>query len=142
MKGQHLLVRFAVPADLEELQSFYRNEHPEHDSNRADGGLETPEVVTESVIGKLVGDVVAHVRFTRSADTLLLRSIYVARLLRRKRIGRFMITELARLAGREGAARIVAPAGCDADSFLRACGFQPSDDEESLTMKINLEEDL
>ena len=140
MKGQRLFVRTAGPSDLEELQSFYRIELSEHGSSSGTSPLELHEDLTHSIVGKLVGDLVAHFRFTRAGDSLILRSMYVARLLRRKRIGRLMISELARLAGRDGAVRIIAPAGCDADRFLRSCGFETSD-EGSLTMKIDSEEE-
>ncbi len=53
-----------------------------------------------------------------------------------------MIMELARLAGREGATRIVVPAGCDAAPLLQACGFHESVEDQMLIMKITPEEEL
>lgn len=140
MKGQYLFVRVARADDLPEIRSFYETEQLEgspdslHPSGTAvEGG---------SLIGKLVGDIVAHLRYSTSNNTVRIESIHVARLLRRKRIGRSMISELARLAGTDGATMMEAPAECDAAQFLCAVGFERSPDDTMLTMKINLEEDL
>jgi GNAT superfamily N-acetyltransferase len=135
LKGQRLFIRLARAEDRDEIGSFYAEEQ----SVDSHAWLEQ-DAPGGSLIGKLVGDVVAHLNFSRSDGSLSLEHIYVARLLRRKQIGRFMISELARLAGSEGATGIDAPTSCAAVSFLLACGFERSADDTILTMKIDLEE--
>lgn len=140
MKGQHLFVRLARPEDLTEIRSFYESEQLE-DSPVSTGQADT-SAEGGALIGKLVGDIVAHLRFSRSHNTVRIESIHVARLLRRKRIGRLMISELARLSGTDGATTIEAPAEEDAAGFFQAVGFTRSSQNTMLTMKITLREDL
>ncbi|MBW3672204.1 MAG: GNAT family N-acetyltransferase, partial [Acidobacteria bacterium] len=139
MKGQHLFVRLARPEDLSEIRSFYQSEHLEDPSVSIDPA--GPPAEGGVLIGKLVGDIVAHLRFSRSHNTVRIESIHVARLLRRKRIGRLMISELARLSGIDGAKTIEAPAEGDAAGFFHAVGFERSSKDTMLTMKITLRED-
>lgn len=140
MKGQHLFVRFARPEDLDEIRSFYRSELLEDPSV----SIEQADSPSEGgvLIGKLVGDIVTCLRFSRSHNTVRIESIHVARLLRRKRIGRLMISELARLSGTDGATVIEAPAEGDAAGFFHAVGFERTSQDTMLTMKITLREDL
>ena len=140
MKGQHLFVRLARPEDLSEIRSFHQSEQMEdppvsidQPDSPAEGGV---------LIGKLVGDIVACLRFSRSGNTVRIESIHVARLLRRKRIGRLMISELARVAGAYGGKTIEAPTEGDAAGFFQAVGFERSSRNTMLTMKITLREDL
>lgn len=141
MKGQRLFVRSARAADVDELTGFYDKERAE-DPSLPSTSIEQVDGAGEGLIGKLVGELVAHLRFSRSDDAVRLEHIYVARLLRRKRVGRFMISELARMAGRGGATRIEASAECTAAGFLHAIGFEQAAPHGMLTLTIKREEDV
>lgn len=115
MKGQKLFVRFVSPADYEEIAQFYSEQ------------TSPVPALSPSLVGKLVGRVVAHLAYHTDGAIAEIDHIFVARDLRRKRVGRFMISELERLAGPEVnllRARQVDPA----TDFLMAIGFRPAGD--------------
>lgn len=133
MKGQRLFVRTTTSADDADLAEFYTNEESSSPLP-LDGSV-------PGLIGKLVGDLVAHLAFSSTGDAIRLEHIHVARLLRRKRIGRLMISELARIIGGDGGSRIEAEPSCGAANFLRAIGFEQSSSDAMLTIEIEPEED-
>lgn len=126
MKGQRLFVRPTTPADSVELGEFYSNE----ESPR-------PAIDQPGLVGKVVGEIVAHVSFTQDSAAIRITSIYVARLLRRKRVGRFMVSEIERLAAGGGIDRIEADSRCEMADFFRAIGFRESPGSETLVRPVD-----
>jgi GNAT superfamily N-acetyltransferase len=111
MRGQKLFIRPVVPADRDAIDSFLSSEgHP----------LATSEL---GLLGKLVGNLVAVVSLQVDGDALRVTDLIVARELRRKRIGRYMLAEAALLAGKMHARGLVADDRADAAEFLRRVGF-------------------
>lgn len=113
MKGQKLFVRLASTDDHEGIARF----HSEHLSAVPSG--------SSALVGKLVGRIVAHLTYTTEGEIVVIEQILVARDLRRRRVGRFMIAELERLAG-AGVTLLRARQESPVSDFLRAIGFRPS----------------
>jgi len=86
------------------------------------------------LIGKLVGDLVAVLAMEITSDAVRIDSLIVARELRRKRIGRFMVEELARLARKIDRDRVVVDS-LDAGDFFRKLGFQDLDNGMELKIE-------
>jgi GNAT superfamily N-acetyltransferase len=114
MKGQKLFVRPADPADENALRAFYASEECEAPAELA---------VSPGLVGKLVGEIVAHVVTSREADRVVIRHIYVTKHLRVKRIGRVMITAALAAAAREGALAVAADVACQAAPFFLRMEF-------------------
>jgi GNAT superfamily N-acetyltransferase len=111
MRGQKLFVRPVEPSDAGSIDLFLQAEqHPR----------QTPAL---GLVGKLVGNLVSLVALDREADALRITDIFVARELRRKRIGRYMLGEAAQLARLMNLQRLVVDAPGDAAEFLRRVGF-------------------
>jgi N-acetylglutamate synthase-like GNAT family acetyltransferase len=110
MKGQKLFVRPMEKDDLPAVQTFLARESP------------TSVIPSAALLGKLVGELVAVLAMEITAEAVAIRDLVVARELRRKRIGRFMIDELHALAAKIDRTCLVmdceAPAG-----FLQRVGF-------------------
>jgi GNAT superfamily N-acetyltransferase len=113
VKGQKLFVRTASTGDQEEIARFYSEQF-----------LAVPSG-SSSLVGKLVGRIVAHLTYTTHGDIVMIEHILVARDLRRRRVGRFMISELERLAG-SGVTLLRARQESSVTDFLRTIGFRPS----------------
>jgi N-acetylglutamate synthase-like GNAT family acetyltransferase len=112
MKGQRLFVRPIEEGDTVPIREF----HEAHGC---------PHAVPESgLVGKLVGDLVAVLGISlETPATVRIDSLVVAAELRRKRIGRFMLEELAQLARKMERDRIVAGEASAPAEFLRKLGF-------------------
>ena len=76
------------------------------------------------LLGKLLGDVVAVVALEITDDALRVGDIFVARELRKKRIGRVMMREVEQLAAKLDRRRIVVDDAGDAQEFFRRVGFE------------------
>ena len=76
------------------------------------------------LLGKLLGDVVAVVALEITDDALRVGGIFVARELRKKRIGRVMMREVEQLAAKLDRRRIVVEDAGDAQEFFRRVGFE------------------
>ncbi len=113
MRGLRLFVRPIDASDSEAVGKFLRGE--ERDSAAA------PAV---GLLGKLLGDIVAVVAIDLTPDALRVDDIYVARDLRKKRIGRVMMNELEQLAAKMDRRRMVVEDARDAHEFFRHVGFQ------------------
>ena len=111
MRGQKLFIRPVEPADASGIDNFLAAEEDPHSA---------PAL---GLIGKLVGDIVALVALERDADALRITHVFVARELRRKRIGRYMLAEAAQLARGMNLPRLIVDAPGDAAGFLRQVGF-------------------
>ena len=121
MRGQRLFIRPIEAADAVIVREFLRANESSDDA---------PAL---GLIGKLVGDLVAVLAMEITADAVRIDSLIVARELRRKRIGRFMVEELARLARKIDRDRVVVDA-LDAGDFFRKLGFE--DRDGGLELKI------
>lgn len=77
-----------------------------------------------ALLGKVVGDLVAVLAFDVADDGVRIDEILVVPELRRKRIGRFMLNELAQLAAKMEHPLLVVDDARGADDFLRRTGFE------------------
>lgn len=112
MKGQNLFVRPIEASDSDAIRAF---------AAQFGGSPET----RSGLLGKLTGDLVAVLSMELDAGAIHLEYLVVAEELRRKRIGRVMLNELAALAAkleREWIEADVAHA-----EFLRRVGFIEED---------------
>ena len=109
MKGQKLFVRPIESADSAAVGRFLEKE----DGYTASG-----------LLGKLVGDLVAVVEIHLTADAIQIDNVVVARDLRCKRIGRFMLDEVEQLAAKMDRSRLIVGEPGDAAEFFRRTGFE------------------
>lgn len=110
MRGLRLWIRPTTPDDREALDEFYRQEsagEPDHEP--------------VSLVGKLLGRIVAHATGWLEEDSLRISTVYVARELRR-RIGSAVILEIQKLAADSGAKSLIVHAGA-AVKFFESLGF-------------------
>lgn len=115
MKGQKLFVRPRESADLPAVRAFFAREVAEF-----------PESLweAEGIVAKLVGEIAAHVAIrVTTGDELWIEHIYVARELRRKRVGRATMADLEKVASGLGCRRLVVRNDCSAKDFFRKLGF-------------------
>jgi ribosomal protein S18 acetylase RimI-like enzyme len=112
MRGQKLFVRAIESGDATSLREFMVV-HASRDAAPASG-----------LIGKLLGELVAVMAISYDdPGAIRIDDLVVARELRRKRIGRVMIEELAHLAAKMERDWLIAEASGDAAEFLRRVGF-------------------
>lgn len=111
MRGLRLWIRPTTPDDREALEEFYRQE-----------SAGEPDQEAVSVVGKLLGRIVAHATARPEQDSLRISTVYVAKELRRKRIGSAVTIELQKIAVDSGARSLVVPAGT-AVKFFESLGF-------------------
>lgn len=120
MKGQRLYIRPSTSEDRERLESFYSQQNqrlPEHKS-------------PDGLIGFLVGEIVADLRFHPSESDLVLDYVWVDAALRRKRIGRAMTAELVSLARKLGATRLVVRNDPEWTPVFLRLGFRPGESDD------------
>ena len=113
MRGQKLFIRPIEPADSEALGRFLAAEA---------GG--SPHVPAFGLLGKLVGELVAVVEIQLTADAIQIDNVVVARDLRWKRIGRFMLDEVEQLAAKMDRGRLIVGEPAGAQEFFRRTGFE------------------
>lgn len=113
MRGLRLFVRPIDASDSEAVGKFLRGEERDFEGAPAVG-----------LLGKLLGDIVAVVAIDLTPDALRVDDIYVARDLRKKRIGRVMMREVEQLAAKMDRRRVVVEDARDAHEFFRHVGFQ------------------
>jgi N-acetylglutamate synthase-like GNAT family acetyltransferase len=112
VKGQKLFVRPIETMDAEAIRAF-AGQH---------GG--SPDV-RSGLLGKLVGDLAAVLAMELEADAIRVADLVVAEELRRKRVGRVMLNELAALAAKLERQWLVADVAHAA--FLQRVGFHEED---------------
>jgi len=115
VRGQRLFIRSIDAADHEPVGAFFAM----HGHRAA--------VPAEGLIGKLVGDVVAVVATQLTDDGVRIDDLFVAPELRRKRVGRFMIDELARVAASMHREWLIVEDAGPAAEFWRKVGFTPGE---------------
>ena len=112
MRGQKLFVRPIDNGDTDSIRAFLKSH----------GGRVT---YTEcGLVGKLVGELVAVVAMEIEGDALRIDDVVVATELRRKRIGRFMLDEVERLASKLDRRRVVVAGSAAEREFFRRTGFR------------------
>ena len=111
MRGQKLFVRPIESADSEAVGKFLESH----------GGGTVPAC---GLLGKLVGELVAVVEIHLTPDAIQIDNVVVARDLRRKRIGRFMLGEVERLAAKMDRGRLIVGEPVEAGEFFRRTGFE------------------
>lgn len=112
MRGQRLFIRPIEPSDRDLVRAFL------HDySQRA-------ELPAYGLLAKLVGELVAVIAIEITPDAVRIDDLVVAPELRRKRIGRAMVAEVAQLAAKMDRARLVVADARGADEFFRRVGFR------------------
>lgn len=112
MRGLRLFVRPIESGDHKEVCAFLeRNE-------------ERSTLPACGLLGKLLGDIVAVVSLEITGDALHIEDVLVARELRRKWIGRVMMSEVEQLAAKMDRRRIVVDDARDAAEFFRRTGFE------------------
>jgi len=115
VRGQRLFIRPIESGDADDVRRFF--------AVNAKAG-EPPAL---GLIGKLVGDLVAVLSMEITGDAVRIDDVFVARELRRKRIGRFMVDELAKLAKKIDRDRIVVEPPSDSREFFRRIGFEEAE---------------
>ena len=108
MKGQKLFVRPIDAADSDAIRAFAAQ----------NGGPPEPR---SGLLGKLVGELVSVLSMDVEPDAIRILDLVVAEELRRKRVGRVMLNELAALAAKLEREWLVA--GIAHAEFLRRVGF-------------------
>ena len=109
LKGQKLFVRPIESGDTVAVGRFLGKE---------DGST------TSGLLGKLVGELVAVVEIHLTADAIQIDNVFVARDLRCKRIGRFMLDEVEQLAAKMDRSRLIVGEPAGAHEFFMRTGFQ------------------
>ena len=115
MRGQRLFVRPIESGDSVAIRAFF-------DANGSPGA---PPAC--GLLAKLVGDLVGVMAMEIADDGLHVENVVVARELRRKRIGRFLVEEAARLAEKMDRDRLIVEHENGAGEFLRRVGFMMED---------------
>jgi N-acetylglutamate synthase-like GNAT family acetyltransferase len=115
MRGQRLFVRPIESGDAEAIRAFLQ-------ANGSPG-----DAPAWGLLAKLVGDLAGVLAMEIADDGLRVENVVVARELRRKRIGRFLVDEAARLAEKMDRDRLVVVHEKDAGEFLRRVGFTLED---------------
>ena len=116
MKGQRLFIRPLNADDRPRLEQFYLAEN----APLPDQG--------DGLIGFLVGEVVAHLSFKQLPPVMEIQALWVARHLRRKRVARTMVSELASMAAKLELTRLVVRNGEEANEAFLRLGFSKAPD--------------
>ena len=112
MRGQRLFVRPIDASDASAISAFF--------AIHADRPLEIP---ARGLLGKLVGDLVAVMSLSITADSIRIDDLTVAKELRRKRIGRVMVNEALQLAKKIDRSRLELDDAATAIEFFQHVGF-------------------
>jgi GNAT superfamily N-acetyltransferase len=113
MRGLRLFVRPIDSADHAAIGRFFELQQLAMTSPPAFG-----------LVGKLLGDIVAVAAIDLTPDAIRIDDIFVARDLRKKRIGRVMMREIEQLAAKMDRSRVVVEDAREAHEFFRHVGFR------------------
>jgi GNAT superfamily N-acetyltransferase len=123
VKGQHLFVRPIESGDDDAVREFLA---------RFSDGDDVPAC---GLIGKLVGELVAVAAIDFTGDAVRIDRLLVAPELRRKRIGRVMLSELETLAAKMDRRWLVVENAGAAREFLSRVGFVEEGDRMQRRVK-------
>ena len=116
MKGQRLFVRPIDASDAADIRAFL-DKHCDR----------PPGIPARGLLGKLLGDLVAVMSLSITADSVRIDDLTVARDLRRKRIGRVMVGEALQLAKKLDRERLEVDDGTTSIAFFQHVGFVSED---------------
>ena len=125
LRGQLLFIRPIAETDWAAVAEFLKEEAPD---------CRPPHV---GLVAKLVGDLVAVAGTSTDGDDVTLEMVVVAKALRRKRIGRFLVDALASSAAGPRPRWLVARKEESTLAFFRRVGF--SDRGDSIVRQIESE---
>ena len=112
MRGQRLFVRPIDESDSAAVAAFL-----------AQHAAPPFQIPARGLLGKLVGDLVAVMSISITADSIRIDDLTVAKEFRRKRIGRVMVTEALQLAKKIDRERLEVDDASAAIEFFRQVGF-------------------
>jgi N-acetylglutamate synthase-like GNAT family acetyltransferase len=112
VRGQKLFVRPIENGDSDSIREFLKSHG---------GRISATEC---GLVGKLVGELVAVVAMQLEGDAVRIDDVVVATELRRKRIGRFMLDEVERLASKLDRRRVVVSGSTSEREFFHHTGFR------------------
>jgi len=112
VRGQKLFVRPIENGDSDSIRAFLKSNG---------GRIAQTEC---GLVGKLVGELVAVVAMEIEGDSVRIDDVVVAAELRRKRIGRFMLDEVERLASKLDRKRVVVSGRASEREFFQRTGFR------------------
>ena len=112
MRGQKLFVRPIESGDSDSIHAFLKSHG---------GRIAHPDC---GLVGKLVGELVAVVAMEIEADAVRIEDVVVATERRRKRIGRFMLDEVERLASKLDRRRVTVSKRASEREFFQRTGFR------------------
>jgi N-acetylglutamate synthase-like GNAT family acetyltransferase len=112
VRGQKLFVRPIENGDSDSIRAFLKS----HGGRINETGC--------GLLGKLVGELVAVVAMEIEPDAVRIDDVVVATDLRRKRIGRFMLDEVERLASKLDRKRVVVSGRAAEREFFHRTGFK------------------
>jgi predicted N-acetyltransferase YhbS len=115
LRGQRLFIRPVDSSDADAIRAFL-----------AANGSESPAPAC-GLLAKLVGDIVAVMAFDIEDAALQISDLVVGQELRRKRIGRYVVEEAARLAAKLERPALVVTDARGSDAFLLRVGFVSED---------------
>jgi N-acetylglutamate synthase-like GNAT family acetyltransferase len=112
VRGQKLFIRPIEDGDTDSIRAFL---------NSHGGRVTQPDC---GLVAKLVGDLVAVVAMELEPDAVRIDDVVVATELRRKRIGRFMLDEVERMASKLDRRRVVVSGRAAEREFFQRTGFR------------------
>ena len=112
MRGQKLFIRPIEASDSTAIAAFLGEE------------TGSPVLPACGLLGKLVGELVAVVAIHLTDNAIQIDNVVVARDLRRKRIGRYMVDEVEQLAAKMDRDRLVVGEPAGAHEFFQRTGFE------------------
>jgi N-acetylglutamate synthase-like GNAT family acetyltransferase len=112
VRGQKLFIRPIERSDSDSIREFLKSHG---------GRVSDPDC---GLVAKLVGDLVAVVAMQLEPDAIRIEDVVVAEELRRKRIGRFMLDEVERMASKLDRRRVVVSSGAAEREFFQRTGFR------------------
>jgi predicted N-acetyltransferase YhbS len=115
LRGQRLFIRPVDSSDADAIRAFL-----------AANGSASPAPAC-GLLAKLVGDIVAVMAFDIDDAALQISDLVVGQELRRKRIGRYVVDEAARLAAKLERPALVVTDARGSDAFLLRVGFVSED---------------
>jgi ribosomal protein S18 acetylase RimI-like enzyme len=119
MRGQRLFIRPIETGDHDLVRGFLES----HSGRSLDRDVDQ-RIPAYGLLAKLVGELVAVVEIDIASDAVRIANLVVATDLRRKRIGRAVLAEVAQIAAKMDRARLVVDDAAGADEFFRRVGFR------------------
>ena len=117
MKGLRLFARRLSDADEPLLGAFWKQEK-----------RSPPPSLPDGLIGFILGDLAVVAALDHSGEDMVIRDLWVAQNLRRRRVARAMLAEIEAEARALGVTRILAHPSNELVEVFRRLGFEPEAD--------------